>query len=86
VLNFDFESHLSVATSEVIWDIANATVVQLNEEKHVVTALRGFKALSTQEIANIYGEPPIFGHLCWPQTTQKLESEKDAHWIFTGKS
>jgi hypothetical protein len=51
----------------------------------VVHALRGLKELDSDELKKIYGEPPTFNHLCWPETTQKLETEKDAHWIFIEK-
>jgi hypothetical protein len=52
----------------------------LTEGKIVSHAVRGFTALTKQEITKLYGQPPVFSQLKWPETNQQFERKQGAHW------
>lgn len=33
----------------------------------------------------MYGDPPVFKNLLWPQTQRKMEGNEMNHWILMGK-
>ena len=82
---FNYKKNLGVCLNNAVWDIDNGVIVKLGEEKYVSHAIRGYKSLTKTEIEGIYGRPPIFKHLKWPETNKILEEEsKGNHWTMMG--
>ena len=46
----------------------------------------GFRKLTSNEIINMYGDPPVFNALRWPETNRMMDREENAHWIFVGRT
>ena len=46
--------------------------------------MQGFQILSFVEITEIYGDPPTYKHLKWPQTNIDISAETGAHWVMIG--
>lgn len=83
--DFDFKSNMAVCSHNcAVWDIKNGTVLKLLEGKVVSEALFGFDRLSQTRIKEIYGDPPIFQNLKWPDSQIVLQPEEDAQWTFVG--
>jgi HAD superfamily 5'-nucleotidase-like hydrolase len=80
VMQFDFERGMGVCLNNGVWDIQNGTILKLDEGRRITHAVRGFKALSKEQIREIYGEPCVYLNLKWPETHRNLE--KDASWTF----
>ena len=70
LLDIDSSKTLDMCIDNGVWDIQNNTVLQLGEHREVKKAYRGFKSLDRQEIKELYGSPPIFSQLKWPETTR----------------
>jgi len=47
----------------------------------VLHAIRGFKKLTEQEIEAVYGSPPVYKHLKWPESPRNMEKVEGAHWV-----
>ena len=71
---------MGVCLNGGIWDINNGTILKLDEGRRITHAVRGFKSLSREQIRDMYGEPPVYMHLGWPESNRCLE--KDASWTF----
>jgi hypothetical protein len=56
----------------------------LVEGREVVNGIKGFKKLTKEQIKELYGSPPIFEKLCWPETEKKLENIETANWTNAG--
>jgi hypothetical protein len=51
----------------------------------VVNATIGLNTLSKEEIIRMYGNPPIFNNLKWPETTKKLNKNVPGnYWVLMG--
>ena len=75
---------MNICLNYSVWDIKNGTVLQLVEGREVVNGIKGFKKLSSEEITEMYGSPPIFDKLSWPETEKKLENIETANWTNAG--
>jgi hypothetical protein len=53
-------ANMTTGLSNAVWDIENGVFVKLTEGKIVSHAVRGFTALTKQEITKLYGQPPVF--------------------------
>jgi hypothetical protein len=67
-----------------VWDIQRGIVLKLAQGKIITHALFGFEQLSQSQIIEIYGNPPVFSALQWPQTNRMMDREEGAHWCFVG--
>lgn len=69
-----------------VWDIDNGTLLKLGEDKQVLAAIYGFTKLSQREVQEMYGNPPIYTHLKWPETNRETTAPngKGNHWVFMG--
>ena len=67
--------------NNAVWDIEKGVVIRLGENKRVTHAIRGFSSLSKQEIIELYGDPPTFTNLKWPESIRCIEKEKGAHIV-----
>jgi hypothetical protein len=81
IILFDYDRNLGVCLNNAVWDIEKGVIVRLGEEKEVTHAIRGFQALSKEEIIELYGDPPIFTSLKYPETTCYVEQDKGAHVV-----
>jgi hypothetical protein len=79
IMNFDYESNLDLCLNNAVWDIQNGLVLKLSSKKEILHGMRGFEKVSDAELYEIYGEPPIFDMLKWPQTNCAVETEEGAH-------
>ena len=82
--NFDFDKHLGLFTNCVVWDIKTGAVLKLSEGKQITHAMLGFQKLSEEQLTEMYGSPPIFDGLKFPDQNNQLMPEDKAHWTFTG--
>jgi hypothetical protein len=84
---FNFKKHLGVCLNNAVWDIDNGNVLRLGEGKVITHAIRGFKTLTQEEIEKVYGKPPFYKHLKWPETNKIIEGDKikvGHHWTMMG--
>jgi hypothetical protein len=81
---FNYKKNLGVCLNNAVWDVDNGVIIKLTEGKFISHAIRGYKSLSEEEIHEIYGRPPIFKNLKWPETNKVLEGEKGNHWTMMG--
>ena len=44
------------------------TILKLGDDKVITAAISGFERLSNQEIKALYGDPPVYEPLKWPET------------------
>jgi hypothetical protein len=51
----------------------------------VKSAYLGFDQLKNSRIKEIYGDPPVFEDLDWPETMRKIQGPDSAHWVLMGK-
>ena len=84
VKEFDYEKNLNICLNYSVWDVKNGTILQLIEGKEIANAIRGFQSLSQEEIHQLYGNPPIFKDLVWPQSEKSLENIETANWTNAG--
>jgi hypothetical protein len=96
--NFDYpavvkaESFTTIKDSKfiylncVVWDVDNGTMLKLAEGCLITHAILGYETLSREKIEEIYGFPPIFKNLKWPQTNKLLlrEFNQGNTWTFMG--
>lgn len=73
VLEFDYDKHLSLCLTNAVWDIQNGLVLKLSSEKEIFHAMRGYEKVSDSELYEIYGDPPTFKSLKWPETNTNVE-------------
>jgi hypothetical protein len=78
--DFDFKSKLHLFVNCAVWDIDQGIILTLSENKEVTHAVRGYNILSMPEIKSLYGDPPIFKHLKWPDTNIQINRPEGAHW------
>ena len=74
------EDHLSLCHNNSVWDIENNMVLKLAEGKEIVRAYRGYKEVQMSEIYEVYGKPPLYHSLDYPNKSSQLKEEKGAHW------
>ena len=73
---------LGVWLNCAVWDIPNGTILKLGEGRVITHGLLGFEKLSAKRLCRMYGDPPVFRNLLWPDTPKLLDSEDKAHWTF----
>lgn len=64
-----------------VFDIENGLILKLVEGQEVARAMKGYRNLTQKEIKEVYGNPPVFSHYCWPNTTH-LSGKRGAYWAF----
>ena len=42
--------------------------------------MRGYEKVSDAELYDLYGDPPTFKNLKWPETNTSVEKEQGSHW------
>ena len=48
-----------------------------------MSAVKGFKKLDEKEVKEIYGDPPKYENLKWPECNRVLDSHSDKNtWTF----
>jgi hypothetical protein len=52
----------------LIWDINKGTLIQIDEQKKITKAFRGWEILQNEEIKTLYGSDPTFDEMLWPKT------------------
>ena len=72
---------LSLCLNNTVWDIQRGNLLKIVEGKLITRAYHGRKALSSQEICDIYGSPPIFSALDYPTSHRKMDKSEDSYWI-----
>ena len=77
---FDFDEHLLLFMNSAVWDIDNGVILKLSENKEVLHAIKGYRRLEMTQIKAIYGDPPIYKHLKWPDTNIQINRKEGAHW------
>jgi hypothetical protein len=72
--------------SNSVWDIDNGVILKLGEGRVITHAIRGFSKLSNTNIEELYGSPPIFRALKWPDTAKNVACKPDEgmHWAMLG--
>jgi hypothetical protein len=66
---FDYDDEsLNLFLNNAVWDIEHGTVLKLAEGQIITHAVHGIKPMGMDMIKQIYGDPPIFKTLQWPQT------------------
>ena len=74
------ESYYDIGLNNAVWDIGNRTVLKLVEGKEVSRAYIGKKELSREQIVEIYGDPPIFNTLNYPESIKQVREPEGAHY------
>jgi hypothetical protein len=59
--------------NNAVWDVEHGSVLKLVDGKEVSDAMHGFNKLSRPQICAMYGDPPVFSQLKWPDQTKQLE-------------
>jgi hypothetical protein len=67
----------------VIWDIPNGAILKLGENREVLRAICGYETLKPEKIKELYGEPPVFKNLKWPNSNNGMK-EESAYWTLMG--
>ena len=67
-----------------IWDIHRGTLLKLAEGKIITHALWGMDMLSQSTIEEMYGSPPIFKPLNFPETISQMSPKDEAYWTLMG--
>ena len=76
------QSYYDLGLNNAVWDIENGTVLKLVEGKEVARAIVGKRELSRDEIIRIYGDPPIFNTLNYPESIKQIEKPEGSHLSF----
>ena len=79
ILDFDLSDNskeLSVCMNNAVFDIDKGLLLKLGEGKEVLAALKGRKAMSQEEIQEVYGSPtPKFERIDWPKLSSPTSAE-----------
>ena len=59
-------------------------MLKLDEDKIVTHAIHGFDKLRMSDIKKLYGDPPRFTKMKWPDAVRVMDEEKGAHWTMMG--
>jgi hypothetical protein len=71
--------------NNAIWDIDKGTILKLDENKIITHASIGLVSIGKHEIIRLYGNPPVFSNLKWPETTKRLNKNVPGnYWVFMG--
>ena len=81
MLDFDFEEWRHLCLNNLVFDVTNGTLLKLSKDQVVTHALQGFKVLSENKIRKIYGSPPVFKSLKFPEKQYELAKEAESHYI-----
>jgi hypothetical protein len=84
VLDFDYTNNLGLCFKNAVWDIQHGTVLKLVECREITHAVRGFAPLEMKEITDLYGDPPMFMALNFPDAVTHLDSEEGAYMCLLG--
>ena len=79
ILDYDYKYNL---LDSAVFDVDHGLILEIGERKVVISALRGFKNLTLDQIKAIYGDPPTLSKLKWPQTNKVISrSKNESFWI-----
>ena len=67
ILDFDYVNDIGICFDGAVWDIVNERIIKLGEGKRVMRAYFGFEETSQEQIKEIYGNPPVFEDLKFPE-------------------
>ena len=81
ILDFDYDFNMNVCFTNCIWDVEHGTILKLSEDKIVQHAIHGFEKLTRPQICAMYGDPPVFSQLKWPQTARQMEKKEGAYQV-----
>ena len=76
------QSYYDLGLNNAVWDIENRTVLKLVEGKEVARAFIGSRELSREDIVRIYGDPPIFNTLNYPESIKQILKPEGSHLSF----
>jgi len=79
VTQFD-STDIDLCLNCCLWDLETGLILKLGDEKKVLRAYKGFEPLSTEDIEGIYGTPPVYENLNYPQQTSLVQGR--GHWSF----
>jgi hypothetical protein len=85
LMQFDFNKHLNVCNNNSVWDIHNGTILKLAEGGVITQAIRGFVSLSQSQIEVLYGTPPKFEQLKWPEKNSLELANPKAYLTIMGQ-
>lgn len=75
ILDFDYDKNINLCLNNAVWDIENGLILKLSGEKEIFYAMRGYERVSDAELFEIYGEPPTFNALKWPETNKVIDQD-----------
>jgi 5' nucleotidase family len=78
---YDYENDLEMCLNATVFDIDNGMIIKMGKGQEVLQAMKGLRKLTTREIEQVYGSPPIYKAYHWPNTTH-LHYGKGAYWVF----
>jgi hypothetical protein len=70
VKEFNYDTDLKVFLNNSVWDIEHGTILKITGKNTVSHALFGFESLNQFELKQIYGNPPVFEPLEFPDKTR----------------
>ena len=73
------EALYGISLNNAIWDIEHRTILKLGEGKQIVRATKGSRPMTQAEIEEIYGSPPIFLPLDYPNSKSQMREESGAY-------
>ena len=59
-----------ISLNNLVWDIENRMLLKLGEGKVVLQACKGSVRVERAEVEELYGTPPIYRPLEYPQATR----------------
>jgi hypothetical protein len=67
-----------------VWDIDTGLLLKLGERKEIIAAVYGFAKVPMSKIQEMYGSPPRYTHLKWPESNKITTEGYGNHWVFMG--
>jgi hypothetical protein len=80
IKDFDFDNMLMLGNA--VWDIEWGTILKISEGNQIKHGYYGNDKLTHEELTELYGDPPTYEHLSWPESNRQMSEEKGAHWTF----
>jgi hypothetical protein len=77
---------MNLTTKSTVWDIKTGAVLRLAEGKEITHAVLGYHVLQKEQIVKIWGSPPIYNALKWPENGIAIAEEDDPHWVLLSYS
>jgi hypothetical protein len=84
IAEFNFKKIIGTAFNNAVWDIKNGCILKLTEHMVVTHALQGFRLLTAGRLKHLYGNPPMFRGVKWPESSKALSNADNPHWVLSG--